>query len=213
MLDYQPKIRKFSGDENPIQWLNDYMAEMDGPGGPRLKHVYFCRCLMGAASDWYCNVLEYKRKLYWDLLQAAFSARWKPVTFDVHTVEVSPNLTPPDNIRQLTARSAYVPPPADYATNMTLDWATDIDESIGPVPSASDFRPTTPSQLVCAPSEPTVTLPNSDVATETIPVEPTLAVPPLIEPDSGDVACAPCSDGVALTSLPHAEPAPINVAP
>ena len=27
-----------------------------------------------------------------------------------------------------------------------FDWATDIDTSIGPVPSMSDFRPTTPSQ-------------------------------------------------------------------
>jgi hypothetical protein len=183
MSDYQPKIRKFSGDEIPIQWLQDYISEIDGAGGlTNSKHVYFCRCLKGAAKDWYCNVLEYKPKVYWDLLAAAFSSHWNPITCDIRTVEVSPNLTPPDNICQpLTARSAYIPPPSDYATNTTLNWATNIDESIGPVPSASDFRPTTPSQLVCAPSEPTVTPPNDDVATETIPVEPTPAAPILLD--------------------------------
>ena len=53
---------------------------------------------------------------------------------------------------QLTARSAYGPPPADYTANMTLDWATNIDESIGPVPSASDFHPTKPQSHLPSPN-------------------------------------------------------------
>jgi hypothetical protein len=60
------------------------MAKMDGPGGPGLKHIYFCQCLKGAADDWYCNVLEYKLKLYWDLLQATFSAHWNPSPLLAH---------------------------------------------------------------------------------------------------------------------------------
>jgi hypothetical protein len=177
MPDYQPKIWKFCGDENPIQWLKDYISEIEGAG--LTKHVYFCQYLKGTASDWYCNVLEYQLKLYWDLLQAAFSARWKPVMFDIRTVEVSLNLTPPDNICQpLTAQSAYIPLPADCAANTTLNWATDIDESISPIPSVSDFHPTTPLQLICVPTEPTVTPPNGDTATETVPIEPTLAILP-----------------------------------
>ena len=55
-------------------------------------------------------------------------------------------------ICQLTARSAYVPPPGDYTANMTLDWATNIDESIGPVPSASDFHPTKPLSPLLSPN-------------------------------------------------------------
>jgi hypothetical protein len=70
---------------------------MEGSGA-RMKHVYFSRCLKGAAYDWYGNVLEYKPKVYWDLLAAAFSSHWNPITCDVHTVEVSLNLTPSDNI-------------------------------------------------------------------------------------------------------------------
>ena len=123
-----------------------------------MKHVYFSRCLEGAAYDWYCNILEYAPKVYWDLLPPAFSSHWNPITCNIRTVDVSPNLTPPDIIcQQLTAQTTHVPPPADCATNSTLNWATDIDESIGPIPSASDFRPTTPLQLVCAPTEPTIT--------------------------------------------------------
>jgi hypothetical protein len=229
-------------------------------------------------------------------------------------------------IGQLTARSAYVPPPEDYTANMILDWATNIDESIGPVPSASDFCPTkalspllspnlapcspdnpiTPAKPVriltaptslrdvfvfakpdhtstkttatsitgetaphvnaahfptslskpgmdrhpkgsgeppsplaspqlapsphvrdlssnqrghvtpskqCAPLKPTVTLPNSDVATKTVSIGPTPVVAPLIEPDFSDVACAPSPDGVALTSPLPTELAPINTGP
>jgi hypothetical protein len=112
MSDYQPKIWKFSRDEKPIQWLKDYISEIEGAGGlTNPKHVYFCQCLKGAASDWYCNVLEYKPKLYWDLLQAAFSAHWKPVTFNVCVVEVLLSLTPPGKICQPPATS--IQPTAD----------------------------------------------------------------------------------------------------
>jgi hypothetical protein len=112
MSNYQPKIRKFSRDENPIQWLKDYISKIEGAGGlNNLKHVYFYQCFKGAASDWYCNVLEYKPKLYWDLLQAAFSACWKPVAFDVCAVEVLPNLTPPGKNCQPPATS--IQPTAD----------------------------------------------------------------------------------------------------
>ena len=131
MADYLPKIRKFNGNEDSVQWLDDYISEIEGPGGPRarMKHVYFSRCLEGAAYDWYCNILEYAPKVYWDLLPPAFSSHWNPITCDIRIVDVSPNLTPPDNIcQQLTARSAHVPPPADCATNSTLNWVTDIDE-------------------------------------------------------------------------------------
>ena len=51
-------------------------------------------------------------------------------------------------------------PTANRAANPVLheharfDWATNIDESIGPVPSPSDFRPDTPPQTVHAPPKP-----------------------------------------------------------
>jgi len=144
---YQPTIRKFCGNENSVQWLEDYISEIEAPGGPgpNSKHVYFGECLTGPGYDWYCNVLEYKSKVYWDLLQAAFVARWNTVTHDVCTVEVSPNLKPPDNIRQQL--TAYIPPPADCTTNTTLDWAADVNESMGSVPVMSamvDPAPLTP---------------------------------------------------------------------
>jgi hypothetical protein len=102
---YQPKIGKFSGQEDPTQWKAEFISEMEGPEGPgeRLKHVYFSHCLEGAALEWYCHHLEYKAKVYWDLLSTAFDTRWKTTTSDVHTVEVLPNSKPPnfaDDIRQ-----------------------------------------------------------------------------------------------------------------
>ena len=65
-----------------------------------------------------------------------------------------------------------------------IDWATDTNTAIGPIPTPSDFRPTkprsplaspnlaprppdnlvTPAQPVCTPSKPTVTPSNGDVA-------------------------------------------------
>jgi hypothetical protein len=66
MAVYLPKIRKFSRNEDSVQWLGDCISEMEGSGGPgaRMKHVYFSRCLEGAAYNWYCNVLEYDPKVY-----------------------------------------------------------------------------------------------------------------------------------------------------
>ena len=80
-----------------------------------------------------------------------------------------------------TASTPVKPVPREHAR---VDWATDIDESIGPVPTPSDFRPTKPlspsaspnptprphanlvmpAQPVCAPPKPTVTQRNGDVA-------------------------------------------------
>jgi len=120
MVLYQPKIWKFCGNEDSGEWLEDYISETEGPGGPgpNSKHAYFGECLTGPGEDWYCNVLEYKPKVYWDLLQAAFSSYWNPITCDIHTVEVSLNLTPPDNIHQ--ALTTYVPPPADCTLMLRL---------------------------------------------------------------------------------------------
>jgi hypothetical protein len=63
MPDYQLKIQKFTGVENAMQWLKDYIAEINGPGGPGQKHVYVSKCLEGAALDWYCHDLESNTKV------------------------------------------------------------------------------------------------------------------------------------------------------
>jgi hypothetical protein len=44
-----------------------------------------------------------------------------------------------------------------------FNWGNDNDESIGPVPRVSDFRPTTPPQPVCTPPS-TITPSNDDMA-------------------------------------------------
>jgi hypothetical protein len=31
-LDFQPKIWKFTGLEDPVQWLEDYISEIERPG-------------------------------------------------------------------------------------------------------------------------------------------------------------------------------------
>ena len=66
-----------------------------------------------------------------------------------------------------------------------FDWATEIDESIGPVPSVSDFRPATPSQPTRTPSD---RIPTSPAPTDCTPTAYTPAAPALIDPDPGDVA-------------------------
>jgi hypothetical protein len=129
MLDYQPKIQKFSGDENLMQWLKDYMAKMDGPGGPGLKHVYIGTCLEGAALDWYSHDLGNNIKVLWPLFPRAFIAHWQPIKFDIHTVKVLQNLTPLVNICQ--PKTTHIPP---TVANTTLNWATNMNESIGPSP-------------------------------------------------------------------------------
>jgi hypothetical protein len=108
MPDYQPKIYKFSRDKNTMQWLKDYMAEIDGPWGPGLdlKQVHISACLEGPAPDWYSNDLESRAKTIWPLFPCAFIACWKPYTFNIHTVEVLQN-------------------------SKIFDWAMDIDKSVG----------------------------------------------------------------------------------
>jgi hypothetical protein len=88
MVDYVPKIRKFSGNENAVQWLEDYVSEIGSSGGPGtgMKHVYFSRCLEGAAYEWYSHDLAYGVKLDWILLSEAFLTRWDTVAHDVPTV-------------------------------------------------------------------------------------------------------------------------------
>ena len=96
MALYQPKIWKFSGNEDSTQWLKDYRSEIGGPEGPgdRMGHVYFGSCLEGEAMDWYYNILDYKSKVYWDLLPAAFSSHWDPITKEICMWDVLPSLTP-----------------------------------------------------------------------------------------------------------------------
>ena len=79
MAFYQPKIRKFNGNEDSMQWLKDYRSKIGGPKGPGdgMGHIYFGTCLEGAALDWYCNTLEYELKVSWNLLPAAFSSHWE----------------------------------------------------------------------------------------------------------------------------------------
>jgi hypothetical protein len=66
-----------------------------------------------------------------------------------------------------------------------FDWATDIDQSIGPVPSVSDFRPATPLQPTHTPSD---RIPTAPAPTDGTPAAYTSPAPALIDPDPGDVA-------------------------
>ena len=103
-MSYEPKIRKFSGQEDSAQWKAEFISEIEGPEGPgeRMKDAYFSQCLEGAALEWYCHDLEYRVKVYWDLLSTAFDTRWKPTTSNVHAIEVLQNSEPPNfaDIRQ-----------------------------------------------------------------------------------------------------------------
>ena len=162
MPDYQPKIQKFTGLENAMQWLKDYIAKIDGPGGPGQKHVYVSKCLEGTALDWYCHDLKSKAKVSWLLFPHAI-IRCKPFTINVSKVKVLPNITPLGEIYQL--------PPADQVedmkegeeghksekevvkevqivtkqtdedltqpASMTFNWATDVNNSIGSIPIMS----------------------------------------------------------------------------
>jgi hypothetical protein len=63
------------------------------------------------------------------------------------------------------------PPPLAHPTHVVtvrepqrIDWATDIDLSISPVPSARDFCPALPSQPIHALLEPTITPQKHDMA-------------------------------------------------
>ena len=121
-MSYEPNIRKFSGQEDSARWKADFISEIGGPGGPaeRMKHVYFSRCLEGAALEWYCNDLEYRAKVYWDILSAAFDTRWKPTASNI----------PVEPPAQTTIFApADTATPAIYETTTTserLDRATDV---------------------------------------------------------------------------------------
>jgi hypothetical protein len=79
-----------------------------------------------------------------------------------------------------------------------IDWVTDNDESIGPIPSASDFHPTKPPQPDCTPPEPTNYTPTAYMPT----------APALINPDPGDVACVPNHIGIVPVPI---SPKPITL--
>ena len=88
----------------------------------------------------------------------------------------------------------------DEEQQPTFDWATDIDQSIGPVPSVTDFRPTTPPQTVR-------TLP---APTDCKPAAYTPTTPALVNPDPGDTACAPSLHDVAPASTAPTDPTPVQ---
>ncbi|KIM77755.1 hypothetical protein PILCRDRAFT_91035 [Piloderma croceum F 1598] len=93
----------------------------------------------------------------------------------------------------------------DDATRHQLtpfDWATDIDRSISPVPSASNFRPTKPPSPWASP-KPAPRLPDNSVTpsqpihartptpTDCTPAAYTPAALALVDPDPGDMANKP----------------------
>ena len=110
MALYQLNIQKFNRNEDSAQWLKDYRSEIGGPEGPgdRMGHVYFGSCLEGEVMDWYYNILDYKSKVYWDLLSTAFSSHWDPITHGIHAWDILPRSSPAstDNV---TATSQTLP--------------------------------------------------------------------------------------------------------
>ena len=111
MAFYQPKIQKFNGNEDSVQWLMDYRSKIGGPEGPGdgMGHVYFGTCLEGAALDWYCNTLEYEPKVYWNLLPTAFSSHWDPITHGIHAQDILLSSSP-TSTDDATAASRALPP-------------------------------------------------------------------------------------------------------
>jgi hypothetical protein len=57
----------------------------------------------------------------------------------------------------------------DAMRHQPFDWAMDIDQLIGPVPSASDFRPTMPSQPIRTPPAPTDCNPTAPMSPQDVP--------------------------------------------
>jgi hypothetical protein len=80
-----------------------------------------------------------------------------------------------DHALSTTASTPVKPVPRKHAQ---LDWATNDDELIGPVPNAREFCPSPLSQSVYAPPRPTVSTSNGDVATEPVPRLRTMNQPP-----------------------------------
>jgi len=89
-----------------------------------------------------------------------------------------------------------------------FDWATDINESISPVPSPSDFCINMPLQPVCTLPAPTDCTPAAYMPTASIAVSPN---PNHILTTPCDMAPSP--DSVALVSTAPTEPAPVDPAP
>src|SRR5882762_6952651 len=85
MPDYEPKIWKFSRQEDSAWWKANFILEIGGPEGPgeQMKHVYFSQCLESATLKRYCNDLEYRAKVYWDMLSATFDTCWELITSNV----------------------------------------------------------------------------------------------------------------------------------
>ena len=105
-----------------VQWLEDYISEIGGPKGhgDRMGHVFFSSCLEGAALDWYCTILEYKPKIYWNLLPATFSSHWNPITQKIHAQDTLPSSSPTSTDDMITASQALPPqtlPTVESTTN------------------------------------------------------------------------------------------------
>lgn len=94
--------------------------------------------------------------------------------------------------------------PASVATvrepRRRFDWATETDRSIGPVPNASDFRPTKHPSPLASP-EPTPRLLDNPVA----PSQPVCMPPkPTATPSNGDVAPSVRTPAMRAPTEPHA---------
>ena len=95
-----------------------------------------------------------------------------------------------------------------------FDWTTDIDESIGPVPSTSDFRPTMPSQPIhactSAMDAPSDHIPTTSEPTDCTPTAYTPTASALNE--TSDVATEPVlADRGPIYSV-HVSPIPVDPA-
>ena len=139
MPDYEPKIHKFSGQEDSAQWIADFISEIGGPGGPRewMKHIYFSQCLKGAVLEWYCNDLEYRAKVYWDMLSAAFDTCWKLIANNVPAELPMQSTIPP---------TTAIPAPTNTATPATTTAATTAHTDTA-VPTTISETAATPERL------------------------------------------------------------------
>ena len=82
----------------------------------------FWQLSRGAALDWYCNILEYKAKFYWNLLPAAFSSHWDTITQKIHVQDTLLSSSP-----TLQALPLQTPPTFESTTNQA--WRTTSDST------------------------------------------------------------------------------------